>query len=78
MMQDMFRKIPLQAAAVVSLISIFNAGGRLFLGVVLRLPGPPQYLSDCLRRAGLSVPADPRSPGSPLRETGWSSNPRYS
>ncbi len=30
MMQDMFQKTPLQAAAVVSLISIFNAGGRLF------------------------------------------------
>jgi MFS family permease len=30
MMQDLFQKTPLQAAAVVSLISIFNAGGRLF------------------------------------------------
>jgi MFS transporter, OFA family, oxalate/formate antiporter len=30
MMQDMFLKTPLQAAAVVSLISLFNAGGRLF------------------------------------------------
>src|SRR5579864_5474275 len=30
MMQDMFRKTPLEAAAVVSLISIFNAGGRFF------------------------------------------------
>jgi MFS family permease len=30
MMQDMFLKTPLQAAAVVSLISIFNAGGRFF------------------------------------------------
>jgi MFS family permease len=30
MMQDMFQKTPLQAAAVVSLISIFNAGGRFF------------------------------------------------
>jgi MFS family permease len=28
MMQDMFLKTPLQAAAVVSLISLFNAGGR--------------------------------------------------
>jgi MFS family permease len=28
MMQDMFSRTPLQAAAVVSLISIFNAGGR--------------------------------------------------
>ena len=28
MMQDMFRRTPLQAAAIVSLISIFNAGGR--------------------------------------------------
>jgi MFS family permease len=28
MMQDMFGKTPLQAAAVVSLISLFNAGGR--------------------------------------------------
>jgi MFS family permease len=28
MMQDMFRRTPLQAAAVVSLISVFNAGGR--------------------------------------------------
>jgi len=28
MMQDMFKRTPLQAAAVVSLISIFNAGGR--------------------------------------------------
>ena len=28
MMQDMFNRTPLQAAAVVSLISIFNAGGR--------------------------------------------------
>ena len=30
MMQDMFRKTPAEAAAVVSLISIFNAGGRFF------------------------------------------------
>jgi MFS family permease len=30
MMQDMFMKTPLQAAAVVSLISVFNAGGRFF------------------------------------------------
>jgi len=29
MMQDMFGRTPLQAAAVVSLISLFNAGGRL-------------------------------------------------
>ena len=28
MMQDMFRRTPLEAAAVVSLISIFNATGR--------------------------------------------------
>jgi len=28
MMQDMFKRTPLQAAAVVSLISVFNAGGR--------------------------------------------------
>jgi MFS family permease len=28
MMQDMFRKTPVEAAAVVSLISVFNAGGR--------------------------------------------------
>jgi len=28
MMQDMFNRTPLQAAAVVSLISVFNAGGR--------------------------------------------------
>jgi len=30
MMQDMFRRTPLEAAGVVSLISIFNAGGRFF------------------------------------------------
>ncbi len=30
MMQDLFQKTPLEAAAVVSLISIFNATGRLF------------------------------------------------
>jgi MFS family permease len=30
MMQDMFGRTPAQAAAVVSLISLFNAGGRLF------------------------------------------------
>jgi MFS family permease len=30
MMQDMFQKTPIQAAAVVSLISVFNAGGRFF------------------------------------------------
>ena len=30
MMQDMFQKTALQAAAVVSLISLFNAGGRFF------------------------------------------------
>jgi MFS family permease len=30
MMQDMFLKTPLQAAAVVSFISLFNAGGRFF------------------------------------------------
>src|SRR6185295_1584191 len=28
MMQDMFQKTPLAAAAMVSIISIFNAGGR--------------------------------------------------
>ena len=28
MMQDLFQKTPVQAAAVVSLISLFNAGGR--------------------------------------------------
>ena len=28
MMQDMFRRTPLEAAAVVSIISLFNAGGR--------------------------------------------------
>jgi MFS family permease len=30
MTQDLFQKTPLEAAAVVSLISIFNAGGRFF------------------------------------------------
>ena len=30
MMQDMFHRTPLQAAAVVSVISVFNAGGRFF------------------------------------------------
>ncbi len=30
MMQDLFQKTPLQAAGVVSLISLFNAGGRFF------------------------------------------------
>lgn len=30
MMQDMFNRTPLEAAAVVSLISLFNAGGRFF------------------------------------------------
>jgi MFS family permease len=30
MMQDMFQKTPAQAAAVVSFISLFNAGGRFF------------------------------------------------
>ncbi|MEO8130679.1 MAG: OFA family MFS transporter [Bryobacteraceae bacterium] len=30
MMQDMFLKTPVEAAAVVSLISLFNAGGRFF------------------------------------------------
>jgi MFS family permease len=30
MMQDMFMKTPVQAAAVVSFISLFNAGGRFF------------------------------------------------
>jgi len=30
MMQDVFRKTPVEAAAVVSLISLFNAGGRFF------------------------------------------------
>jgi len=30
MMQDMFQKTPLEAAAVVSMISLFNAGGRFF------------------------------------------------
>jgi len=29
MMQDMFKRTPLEAAAVVSLMSVFNAGGRL-------------------------------------------------
>jgi len=29
-MQDIFQKTPLQAAAVVSLMSVFNAGGRFF------------------------------------------------
>lgn len=30
MMQDLFNKLPAEAAAVVSLISLFNAGGRFF------------------------------------------------
>ncbi len=30
MMQDMFRRTPIEAAAVVSMISLFNAGGRFF------------------------------------------------
>jgi MFS family permease len=30
MMQDLFQKTPLEAAAVVSIISVFNAGGRFF------------------------------------------------
>jgi MFS family permease len=30
MMQDMFKRTPAQAAAVVSIISLFNAGGRFF------------------------------------------------
>jgi MFS family permease len=30
MMQDMFHRTPLQAATVVSLMSVFNAGGRFF------------------------------------------------
>jgi MFS family permease len=30
MMQDMFMKTPLEAAWIVSLISLFNAGGRFF------------------------------------------------
>jgi MFS family permease len=30
MMQDLFQKTPLEAAAVVSIISLFNAGGRFF------------------------------------------------
>src|ERR1700685_3882926 len=30
MMQDLFQKTALEAAAVVSLISLFNAGGRFF------------------------------------------------
>ena len=30
MMQDMFQKTAIQAAGVVSLISLFNAGGRFF------------------------------------------------
>jgi MFS family permease len=30
MMQDMFRKTPAEAAAIVSIISLFNAGGRFF------------------------------------------------
>jgi MFS family permease len=29
-MQDLFRKTALEAAAVVSLVSLFNAGGRFF------------------------------------------------
>src|SRR5205814_9076121 len=30
MMQDMFHRTPLEAAAVVSVMSLFNAGGRFF------------------------------------------------
>ncbi len=48
MMQDMFHKTAVEAAAAVSLISLFNAGGRFFWGVFLRLHRPPQYLSGFL------------------------------
>jgi hypothetical protein len=33
-MQDRFRKTVLEAAAVDSLVSLFNAGGRYFLGII--------------------------------------------
>ncbi len=58
MMQDMFHRTALQAAAVVSLISIFNASGRFLWASGLGLHRPPQHLHDLLRRAVRPLPAD--------------------
>ena len=52
MMQDMFGRTPLEAAAVVSLISLFNAGGPLPVGLGVGLHRPAQHLHGLLRRAG--------------------------
>ena len=44
MMQDMFSQTPLEAAVIVSLISIFNAGGTISLGLEFRLHRPPEHV----------------------------------
>jgi MFS family permease len=58
MMQDMFGKAALQAGAIVSIVSLFNARGAFFLGFAIRSHRPPQYVSHVLHRAGGALPAD--------------------
>ena len=58
MMQDMFNRTPLQAAAVVSLISLFNAGGRFLWASGSDYIGRRNTYTDLLRRPVRAVPAD--------------------
>jgi MFS family permease len=56
MMQDMFLKTPIQAAAVVSFISLFNAGGRFFWASLSDYIGRRNtYIIFFLVQAGLFV-----------------------
>jgi hypothetical protein len=66
MMQDMFQKTPLQAAAVVSLISVFNAGGRFLWASSSDYNRTPRYLCCILCRAGNPFPFNSRL-GRPCR-----------
>ena len=58
MMQDMFSRTPLEAAAVVSLISVFNASGRFLWASGVRLHRAPPHVHHLLPRAVHPVPPD--------------------
>ena len=57
--QDMFKRTPLEAGAVVSLIGLFNAGGRFLVGIGVGLHRTTQHLHDLLRHPVLPVSSDP-------------------
>ncbi len=63
MMQDLFRKTPLEAAAVVSLISLFNAGGRLFWASLSGFHRAAEYLYAVFCGAVHAIPADTTAGG---------------